>query len=254
MKNQLSFGACCALVALLAAPPTALAASQAGSQAGEPVLAEARPESWGTSQDSVAVIHASQIMPSTSAVTFVNSITGVFETSSTGDWWGEVYVPSGALVKGIEMEACDTDAAGAILFGMARQVSPGGAGANVTTVGTTGATPGCSFFFVPVTTPFTMDNFNTSLYIFVNYGSTSSTNRVILFRVNYRLQVSPAPATATFPNDVPTTHPLFRFVEAMAAAGITGGCGAGAYCPDSPLTRGQMAVFFSTALGLHFAP
>ena len=68
----------------------------------------------------------------------------------------------------------------------------------------------------------------------------------------YRLQVSPAPATATFPNDVPTSHPQFRFVEALAASGLTSGCGAGSFCPDSPLTRGQMSVFLAVALGLHF--
>lgn len=64
-------------------------------------------------------------------------------------------------------------------------------------------------------------------------------------------QVSPAPATATFA-DVPTTHPFFQFVEALAASGVTAGCGGGSYCPDSPLTRGQMAVFLSKALGLHW--
>jgi hypothetical protein len=72
--------------------------------------------------------------------------------------------------------------------------------------------------------------------------------------VGYRLQVSPAPATATFPNDVPTTHPYFRFIEALADAGITAGCGPGSYCPNNPITRGEMAVFLATALGLHWAP
>jgi hypothetical protein len=72
-------------------------------------------------------------------------------------------------------------------------------------------------------------------------------------RVYYTLQVSPAPATATF-GDVPTSHPFFQFVEALAASGITVGCGGGNYCPDAALTRGQMAVFLSKALGLHFAP
>jgi hypothetical protein len=47
-------------------------------------------------------------------------------------------------------------------------------------------------------------------------------------RVYYQLQVSPAPAVATF-NDVPTGHPFFRFVEALAASGITAGCGGGNY-------------------------
>ena len=63
--------------------------------------------------------------------------------------------------------------------------------------------------------------------------------------------VSPAPAVATFA-DVPTSHIFFQFVEALAASGITGGCGGGNFCPDAPLTRGQMAVFLAKALGLHF--
>jgi hypothetical protein len=71
-------------------------------------------------------------------------------------------------------------------------------------------------------------------------------------RYHYRLQVSPAPAVATFPNDVPTSHPYFRFVEALARSGITAGCGGNSYCPDAPITRGQMAVFLAVALGLHF--
>jgi hypothetical protein len=40
----------------------------------------------------------------------------------------------------------------------------------------------------------------------------------------------------------------------VKASGITAGCSATLYCPDAPLTRGQMAVFLSKALGLHFAP
>ena len=73
--------------------------------------------------------------------------------------------------------------------------------------------------------------------------------------INYHLQVSPAPATARF-NDVPTNHLFFQFIEALASAGITGGCSAmpPLYCPDDFITRGQMAVFLARALGLHFAP
>lgn len=67
----------------------------------------------------------------------------------------------------------------------------------------------------------------------------------------WRRAVSPAPATATF-SDVPTTDPAFQFVEALAASGITAGCGGGNYCPDAPLTRRQMAVFLSKALGLRW--
>ena len=67
----------------------------------------------------------------------------------------------------------------------------------------------------------------------------------------WKRSVSPAPATATF-GDVPTTDPFFQYVEALAASGITAGCGGGNYCPANPVTRGQMAVFLSKALGLHW--
>jgi S-layer homology domain len=68
----------------------------------------------------------------------------------------------------------------------------------------------------------------------------------------WRLVVSDPPTTPTF-GDVPATHPYYQFIEALAKSGITGGCGDGSsYCPDAALTRGQMAVFLSKALGLHW--
>lgn len=67
----------------------------------------------------------------------------------------------------------------------------------------------------------------------------------------WRRTVSPAPGSPTF-NDVPTNHPFFQYIEALAASGITGGCGNGSYCPNNNVTRGQMAVFLAKALGLHW--
>ncbi|MDP3984061.1 MAG: S-layer homology domain-containing protein, partial [Acidimicrobiia bacterium] len=37
-------------------------------------------------------------------------------------------------------------------------------------------------------------------------------------------------------------------IEALAAAGITKGCGEGAFCPDAYVTRGEMAAFLHRAL------
>jgi hypothetical protein len=53
--------------------------------------------------------------------------------------------------------------------------------------------------------------------------------------------------------DVPPNHVFFRFVEALAEAGITGGCSTNPpqYCPDAGVTRGQMAVFLLR--GIHGA-
>jgi S-layer family protein len=65
-------------------------------------------------------------------------------------------------------------------------------------------------------------------------------------RIFYTLQVSPAPAVATF-SDVPPSHPFFQFIEALAASGITAGCGGGNYCRNNAVTRAQMAVFILKA-------
>jgi len=80
---------------------------------------------------------------------------------------------------------------------------------------------------------------------------TASVSFTPPFSVVDSLPVSPAPATATF-NDVPTTDPGFRWIEAFAAAGITSGCSVSPplYCPDNTVTRRQMAVFVAKALGL----
>ena len=70
-------------------------------------------------------------------------------------------------------------------------------------------------------------------------------------RITWKRQVSDPPATPSF-QDVPTTDQAFQFIEALKASGITAGCDATHYCPDQPLTRRQMAVFLSKALGLHW--
>ena len=70
-------------------------------------------------------------------------------------------------------------------------------------------------------------------------------------RIRWKRQVTPAPSTPTF-GDVPDTHPFYPFIEALAASGITGGCGFGIFCPEAALTRGQMAVFLAKAMGLHW--
>jgi len=62
-------------------------------------------------------------------------------------------------------------------------------------------------------------------------------------------QISPAPASASF-TDVPTTDGFFQAIEAMKSSGITTGCGGTSFCPNSNVTRGQLAAFMARALGL----
>lgn len=70
-------------------------------------------------------------------------------------------------------------------------------------------------------------------------------------QITWKRPVSTPPSTPTF-GDVPATDLAFPFIEALAASGITAGCAGGNYCPDATLTRRQMAVFLSKALGLHW--
>jgi hypothetical protein len=70
-------------------------------------------------------------------------------------------------------------------------------------------------------------------------------------RIVWHRRVSDAPDQPSFA-DVPSDALFYPHVEALAASGITGGCGAGNYCPGAPLTRGQMAVFLAKALGLNW--
>jgi uncharacterized repeat protein (TIGR01451 family) len=58
----------------------------------------------------------------------------------------------------------------------------------------------------------------------------------------------PAPTQQTF-GDVPLSHLFAAWIYQLAAEGITGGCGGGNYCPESSVTRGQMAVFLVRAFG-----
>jgi hypothetical protein len=161
-----------------------------------------------------------------------------------------VNLPSGALITGLDLEACDADAAAQFGYVLAQFSVPVQNGTPVSPVFASGAgaTPGCALF--PEAMSRTVNNaaeklvFDINLQPSVNVGFTTA-------RVHYKLQVSPAPGTATF-GDVPTSHPFFQFIEALAASGITGGCGGGNYCPNSPVTRGQMAVFLAKALGLQF--
>ena len=56
----------------------------------------------------------------------------------------------------------------------------------------------------------------------------------------------PPPCTGMFP-DVPCSSLFADWIEQLAVEGITAGCGGGMYCPDSSVTRRQMAVFLLKA-------
>jgi len=86
-----------------------------------------------------------------------------------------------------------------------------------------------------------------------NYCPDSQVTRdqmaVFLLRAKYGSSYSPPTATGVF-GDVGLGHWAVRWIEQLAAEGITSGCGTGNYCPDAEVTRDQMAVFLVRTFGL----
>ncbi|HUQ91665.1 MAG TPA: S-layer homology domain-containing protein, partial [Bryobacteraceae bacterium] len=50
-------------------------------------------------------------------------------------------------------------------------------------------------------------------------------------------------STVPYFTDVPSTDSHFSYIQKMKELGITSGCTLTTYCPDAPVTRGQMAAF-----------
>lgn len=60
---------------------------------------------------------------------------------------------------------------------------------------------------------------------------------------------NPPPATQIF-SDVPLSDPAAPYISEAVRRGITAGCEPGKFCPDRPVTRGEMAVFIVQTFGL----
>jgi hypothetical protein len=79
-----------------------------------------------------------------------------------------------------------------------------------------------------------------------NYGVASGTKRqqmaVFLMKAKHGICYAPPPCAGVFP-DVPCPSTFAPWIEALAAEGVTTGCGNGNFCPDSLVTRRQMAIF-----------
>ena len=165
-------------------------------------------------------------------------------------------LPAGAAVTAVEVEACDGNGAAEVRATLFRQTPAESSFVDIGAVSTGGvATPACGFFLSSLPIAETVDNYNNTYQVEVVIDGAGEATRFQAVRIFYNLQVSPSPTHATF-LDVPVSHPFFQFISALQASGITTGCSASPplYCPDDPVTRGQMAVFLSKALGLHFAP
>ena len=168
--------------------------------------------------------------------------------------YGQIQVPDGASLDRLDLWANDTSVDSDLHYTLIASCEE--AGGQTETVLDSGDMPESDgeYQFTSSLTGITVNNSEcgyTLRFKFTDGGEPprGSAIRLRKARLTWRRQVSPAPAAPTF-GDVPTDHPFFQFVEALVQSGITAGCGGGDYCPNLPVTRGQMAVFLAKALGL----
>lgn len=228
----------------------ALAASASVAVAAGPVV----PATWGTTDQSSVVVNAWQ-----------------FTTVAPGDGWAykngglrylttpgaaliaPVAFPNGALLTEIEIQGCaapaETDLRAML---QVATVFPTFAQNDIVMASLSQSTTACGRWRATLSIPHQVDNELNTYFVTVDHGNVVNGDLALqAVRIFYRLQVSPAPESATFA-DVPVGHALHQYVEALVAAGITAGCGGGNFCPGASVTRGQMAVFLAKALGLHW--
>jgi hypothetical protein len=89
------------------------------------------------------------------------------------------------------------------------------------------------------------------MMFFPNALITRGQMAVLLLRGKHISNYTPPRATGAF-SDVPTNYWAADWIEQLAVEGITSGCSVTPmlYCPTTPVTRDQMAVFLVRAFGL----
>jgi hypothetical protein len=230
-----------------------------GSPPGKTIVGEANPDeafggglgaTWiGASQFTVKLSSGSPASLTYAGNFFFDSAGG------SGRYYAQLAVEPGVSITHLTCvfnDAHATDNVGFTWYRYTTNLSTGSTTAVTLDSFVTTGTPGVGFNFLDPADQ-TMTTTDGAFALINHYIAVDITANVSFAGcwAFWHRQVSPPPGVATF-NDVPTGSPLFPFVEALVDSGITSGCGGGSYCPNSPLTRGQMAVFLSQGLGLHF--
>jgi hypothetical protein len=218
------------------------------------------PKEFGTQDDTITVMSAVSFEslfwdPTLPNATLTWLLTDNFErycpagacSSTYVEYWATLNIPAGAVIDFVGVNnATDTDAVMGVALWQRDRF-----GSKDLLVGFSFSAHGMDTDFAGPLGIQVSDHLDKELLFQVEQAPTATQQYFGWVEVRWHRTVSPPPATASF-NDVPTSHQFFQFIEALKASGITGGCGNGNFCPDSPLTRAQMAAFLSKALGLNW--
>jgi len=221
------------------------------------------PDAWGTAGTTYVVIDSTELSPHSSAIGVgcIQSCQLRYALSTESQaFYAPVHLPAGVLVTYMEIDYYDGSAAGQVTATLGVCDPAGqscvGVGGSCSSGGTVCSgianAPGFYVTSADLTADGVVIDNSLNRYV-IAAGNTTLDGSTAISQIilGYVRQVSPAPPSGSFA-DVPTSHPFFQFVEALVDSGITAGCGGSNYCPNAPLTRGQMAVFLAKALGLQW--
>ncbi len=251
---------------LLVAAVLVLSASAVTAQGKVVPLAKTthdRPEQFGTQDYTVTVIQASSFTSDVTAATEYGSLYRHFEPSdSAGHFYAGVEIPAGVVVDFVGLQLHNDTYYPYVNY----QV-------NLFAVDQhSGTTSGVVSFLEDYQAMLYTTTYNATPLAFAWNQNAHQALVVDVYQLGFdcpiteycredfglgwveiwwKRAISPAPATPSF-TDVPASDSGFQYIEALKASGITGGCAADRYCPDASLTRRQMAIFLSKALGLHW--
>ena len=208
------------------------------------------PDEFGTTDYTVTVIPATSFTSDDQYVTDYGSLTRYFPFDSVHHHYfvGLSQIPSGAIIDWVGLE-CASTATGELTLTPFYVDQSSGTTSGIVALQNTPHSLDTDYNADPLGWQL-VQNVHNAIVLDVDQVPNSEP----LFgwvEIWWRRAVSPAPATPTF-GDVPIGDFGYQYVEALSSSGVTGGCGNGDYCPDRNVTRREMAIFLSKALGLHW--
>jgi hypothetical protein len=213
------------------------------------------PRDYGAGNINILQIPAAAFVPFNT--TWTHDSNGYFfpvTSSLIAHAWAPLELPSGASIEYVDLYYDDTDATNDATAKIL--AATGSSSVGFSTIGNVASSSGssgrgysASAIFAYTVNDDVQYNGGAQLIVQVTLPSTSIGFKAV--DIWWTRQISPAPATATFA-DVPTNHPYFRVIEALAASGITSGCGGNNFCPNGTVTRQEVAKFMVRALGLYW--
>ena len=237
------------LLMLLPGRPAAAQTPAAAQRAEAP----SRPEAYGTQDYTITTIAGVSFVPSSNSLIYSTSGSLARSVSPAGGhFYSALDIPAGALIDYIGFNNLNDGTANVMAIHLWRRDIAG----NVIPLFALDNTPHTSWSTDRNPLPLGLlwagnRTLGYTLILDMEIAPSASSQFFASVEVWWKRSISPPPATPTF-NDVPTTHLYFRAIEALAASGITSGCGSGNFCPNQAVTRGELAKFLANALGLHW--